>query len=786
MNYDFTAHIDRNGRSQSVVQHSANVSALSSDYAKCIGAASIAALAGMLHDAGKLSKEFDDYIQKRSDTKRGDIDHSFAGAKYICEFADKLDEVRYHNISRFIGRIIISHHGLHDWVDENCRDYFSYRISKDEAYDQIAENVGLAFKDEKLLDLLTKADQEYRTIRKELNESARQNGKLNETEFAFYLGLFERLMESILVDADRTDTADFMAGEKLSKTFDHPALWNDMQERLAETLTVFSKKSDVVSRQRMYISDRCAAFSDHKVGICHLIVPTGGGKTLSSLRFAIEYCIRHQKRKILYIAPFMSILEQNSDVIKKISGSEAFTEHHSDAISDIGSEEELHEYELSTERWDTPIIATTMVQFLNALFSGKMSCVRRMHALCDSVIIIDEIQSIPRKCVYLFNLAMNFLSRICGSSVILCSATQPPLEDMYHGLLVDEQSSMTGDWQEDFKVFARTKIIPSLSKYGMDYDEAAGFCVEKFNIAGNLLIIVNTKAAAQNIYERLVEKLGETVTVVYLSTNMCPEHRRDKIGFIRNCLQQQKSIVCVTTQLIEAGVDISFRCVVRSLAGLENAAQAAGRCNRHGKENEICNVYLIRLKDESLNGLSEIKDAQLASMQILSKYEENDTDLQSPEILTEFFRALYDMEKNTLSYNVKDNNKNTTIMDLLSLNSERYELSPKTESKLSAQAFKTAGSLFEVIDHNTTNVIVSYNDDADKIIEELDTERPDPFVLRKAQKYMIGIYSGTNRKLTDEHALRVLKSGVISLEKRYYNLDTGLQTENAMYETLVF
>ena len=786
MNYDFTAHIDRNGRSQSVVQHSANVSALSSDYAKCIGAASIAALAGMLHDVGKLSIVFDDYIHQRSNARRGDIDHSFAGAKYVCGYADQLDEVRYHNISRFIGRIIISHHGLHDWVDENCRDYFSQRISKDESYDQIAENIRLAFNEETLEDLLAKADLEYRSIRKALNEMAGQSGKLNKTEYAFYLGLFERMMESILVDADRTDTADFMSGEKPGKGYDHAALWNEMKKRLARTLSVFAEESDRVSRQRMHISDRCAAFSDHTVGICHLIVPTGGGKTLSVLRFAIEYCIRHQKKKIFYIAPFMSILEQNSDVIRGISGAAAFTEHHSDAISDIESEEELREYELSTERWDTPVIATTMVQFLNALFSGRLSSVRRMHALCDSVIIVDEIQSIPYKCVHLFNLAMNFLSHICGSSVVLCSATQPPLEDLHYGLLVDEQSSMTGDWQEDFKVFARTKIIPSLSKYGMDYDEAAGFCVEKFNIAGNLLIIVNTKAAAQNIYERLVEKLGETVTVVYLSTNMCPEHRRDKIGFIRNCLQQQKSIVCVTTQLIEAGVDISFRCVVRSLAGLENAAQAAGRCNRHGKENEICNVYLIRLKEESLNGLSEIKDAQLASMQILSKYEENDTDLQSPEILTEFFRALYDMEKNTLSYNVKDNNKNTTIMDLLSLNSERYELSPKTESKLSAQAFKTAGSLFEVIDHNTTNVIVSYNDDADKIIEELDTERPDPFVLRKAQKYMIGIYSGTNRKLTDEHALRVLKSGVISLEKRYYNLDTGLQTENAMYETLVF
>ena len=318
----------------------------------------------------------------------------------------------------------------------------------------------------------------------------------------------------------------------------------------------------------------------------------------------------------------------------------------------------------------------------------------------------------------------------------------------------------------------------------MSYDEAAEFCAEKYEAAGNLLVIVNTKKAAKSIYDLLTEYLEGKGTVVHLSTNMCPEHRRNVIDYLRKSLDDNKPVICVTTQLIEAGVDISFRCVVRSLAGLENASQAAGRCNRHGNEECICPVYLIKLKEESLNGLNEIYDSQLASMQILNP--DKDMDLQSPEILMGYFKCLYDLEKNLLSYNVEDHGVKTTLLNLLSLNSDRYEMSSKTESPLSAQAFKTAGRLFEVIDSNTVNVIVPYNDEAETIIESLDTDSYDPIIYRKVQKYMIGIYTGINKRLIEDHALRPLRSGAFSLEKEYYDKDTGLKTEGAMREVLIF
>ena len=191
----------------------------------------------------------------------------------------------------------------------------------------------------------------------------------------------------------------------------------------------------------------------------------------------------------------------------------------------------------------------------------------------------------------MFDLAINFLAYICGSAIVLCTATQPSTEDVPHPVILDKAESITGDYSADFEVFKRTEIIPVITPYGYSYEEASDFCMDKFAEAGNLLVIVNTKSAALKLYRLLKERCGSEAEVSHLSTNMCPQHRREKIEYIRSMLDK-KPVICVTTQLIEAGVDISFKCVVRSLAGLDSAVQAAGRCNRHGENNEICPVYL--------------------------------------------------------------------------------------------------------------------------------------------------------------------------------------------------
>ena len=773
---------------QSLREHCLETAALSGRYASSVGAKNIGVLQGKLHDAGKIPQSFQDYIRNISDAKRGDIDHSYAGAKYICSFAESSDAGKYHDVSRLIAHTIISHHGLHDWIDGNNKDYCATRIQKNEGYDQILAHLGEIVSNDELLSLFEHAAEEYNVLEAKIRKLCARS----KIAYTFYLGMLERFLQSCLIDADRTDTANFMNGIPTEKQYDTASLWEAMSKRMNEKCAEFSKRTDTISKQRCSISERCAEFAKNKVGACRLIVPTGGGKTLSSLRFAIEYCRQHGKQKIIYTAPFMSILEQNSDEIRKITGDEYFAEHHSNLLAEIDDKEELHEYELRTEKWDSPVIATTMVQLLNALFSGKSSAVRRMHRLSNAVIIIDEIQSLPLKCVYMFNLAVNFLTHICGSTVILCSATQPAFEDVKYPVLFDNTTlSMTGDITKDFEVFRRTEVISEVTPCGHSYDEAAEFCMQKFGENGNLLLIVNTKLAAKSMFERLRERC-KNAEIIHLSTNLCPVHRREKIEEMRHCLAENRPVICVTTQLIEAGVDISFKCVVRSLAGLDNAAQAAGRCNRNG-EYPLCPVYVIRLKEENLGSLDGIKQAQQITSSILDK--KKYTDYLSYEAQREYFRMLYQQNENpyqkikTFRYPIDNDN---TILDLLSVNQERFNMSgiSKNASPLLWQAFKTAGTFFQVIDNNTKDIIVPYNDEACEIIEELDNDlTPGQCheLLRKAQKFSVSIYELQNRKLSENNALRQLRTGAFALEKRFYDKeDCGVIIEGTEMELLLF
>ncbi len=780
----YTAHIRVDDeKRQSVKEHCDSTAEKGKKYAEKFGAGKIAYIQGILHDAGKLTDKFNEYVCGNSDCKRGEIDHSYAGARYLFELACKADRADIIHVSKLIARTIISHHGLHDWISDEGEDYFSQRASKDDFYEEILGNVSELCSEAELMKLLEEAAGEYEALRRVIKEISCKDA----VKYGFYMGMLERLMQSVLIDADRTDTADFMSDSETEKAFDTKKLWEEMYVRMKEKLSRFSSATDRISVQRRSISERCRNFAANKSGVVRMIVPTGGGKTLSSLRFAIEYCKRHGSEKIIYTAPFMSILEQNSDEIRSIAGEEAFLEHHSNIIADIDCENDLQEYELRTEKWDSPVIATTMVQFLNTLFSGKSSCVRRMHRLAKSVIIIDEVQSVPMKCVNMFNLAINFLSKICGCTVVLCSATQPVLDETAYPLIMDEKNSMTGEWTQDFEVFRRTEIVPCIEPCGYTYEQAADFCFGRLEENGNLLVVVNTKAAALRIYEIIKERAEGMAEIIHLSTSMCPEHRRDKISDIREYLETDKPVICITTQLIEAGVDISFKCVVRSLAGMDNAAQAAGRCNRHGEADRICSVYLINITDEKLGSLKEIKDAQEASEQLI--YSERYDDYLSVETLSDYFRKLYYMEKDKLSYNVTDGECRTTLLGLLSLNTDRYNVRKKLENKYCGQAFKTAGALFEVIDSRTVDVIVPYNEEARAIIDRLNSDiKPDETIelLRKSQKYTVGIYSGTNIKLSENNALRILKCGAAALNKEFHSMELGVVTDGTMQEILIF
>ena len=350
--------------------------------------------------------------------------------------------------------------------------------------------------------------------------------------------------------------------------------------------------------------------------------------------------------------------------------------------------------------------------------------------------------------------------------------------------MVDNHSSMTGDCSYDFEIFRRTEIIPNIDPYGYSYDEAADYCSKHFSKSGNLLVIVNTKSAALKLYNLLRDKWNNNATVIHLSTNMCPQHRRDKIDLIRSLLKTDSPVICITTQLIEAGVDISFKCVVRSLAGIDNAIQAAGRCNRNGENALPCPVYLIKLKEEKLGSLKEIISSQSITQQMCesNKYK----DISSINAVSDYFRNLYHKERENLSYSVEDNE---TLINYLSLNSKRYEILslPKTCSKYEAQAFKTAGKLFKVIDNNTLDVIVPYNDEAKELIKTIDEKNEDAtLLLRKAQKFSVSLFSSTKRSLYEKNAIYLLHNNVVILNEAFYNNDIGIDVDGAINEVLIF
>ena len=788
----YLAHVTLDGRTQTVTEHCHNVADLCKQKSSALECGNIGYLIGLLHDLGKMCTEFNDYLTGESNKRRGDIDHSYAGAKYILETAPNNCKA----VSRLIARIILSHHGLHDWITEDLADYLSVRTSKDINYAEINAHVSEIVDTNQLISLLQQAQLEYATIRAKIKHLTEQTKSKNDrVTFAFYLGLLDRYFESVLIDADRTDTHDFMYDCKTTKQESMQSVWSDMKESIQQLLNGFRQSDTVINKQRQSISDRCAEFAKHDIHICRLIVPTGGGKTLASMRFAVDYCNRHSEyAHIFYSAPFMSILEQNSAVFREITGADHFTEHHSNVLKESYSKlDELATCELHTERWDNAVVATTQVQMLNTLFKGKLSSVRRFHQLANSVIILDEIQSLPLQYTHMFNLTMNFISYICNSVVVLCTATQPDVSELAYPIIVDANDSMTGDYSTDFEIFQRNRIIPVIDNYGYSFAETAEFCYSKFQMFSSVLLIVNTKKAALNIYQQIKAMVSADVTVLHLSTGMCAEHRLIVIERLRQLLAENKPVICVTTQLIEAGVDISFKCVIRSLAGLDNAVQAAGRCNRHGEYGKDCSVYVIRIKDESLKCLPTIQTAQKVTTSVCSVITDSAiVNLADPKWISAYYKSLYMQQYSKLDYPISIDNITDTLLNLLALNINRVNYASnlnqvQINSSYENQAFASAGTLFKAIEDDTIAVVVPYSEQAEMLIEQLKNTTPiSVTLLRKLQPYTVNVYENALRRLKEIGAVYETADGIVVLKSEYYDDEYGITTQATEPDLLIF
>ena len=778
----FPAHIRETDRAiQTVSEHCLGTAAYAQKALQDINLGNAAYLAGLLHDMGKMTEEFNTYIQKSANgetVRRGSVNHTFAGCRYLLE--------KYHkdisNQSSFVAAEILAyaigaHHGQFDCVDKDGEFGFTHRLLKKIAYTEAKDNFLSGCAGNQIVnDLFEKATEEIMKVVKLLNQKIFIHVKqeLRNQEGCFYLGLLTRLILSSVVEGDRRDTAEFMVGIK------YPEITVDWQECLAfaeEKLLALPAEKPIEKARRSF-SDQCAKLGEMEPGIYRLNLPTGAGKTLSSLRAALSHAAKQNKKRIIFVMPLLSIIDQNADIIRQyIKKPDFVLEHHSNVLREEDSNlDELNRDELLMENWSAPVIITTLVQFLNTLFSGRLSCVRRFQALTDSVIVIDEVQTVPLKLLSLFNLAVNFLSKVCHTTVVLCSATQPCLEETKHSLLTakDLVPFESALW----KVFERTKIIEGKACRIGDLGEYI-----KSQLKGNLLLVCNTKKEAALVYQQL-----EGVERYHLSASMCMAHRQQTLQKIENALKDNHTFVCVSTQVIEAGVDISFKQAIRIIAGMDSIIQTAGRCNRH-RETERSEVQIVRCTDEDLSKLKEIKDAQDATLALLDLFQRNperfNNDLSSYEAIMQYYKKLYDNQKEGAMDGII---KGKNLFEMLSDNSNLIPEECEEKYCLN-QAFKTAGKTFTVFETETYDVIVPY-ESGKILIAELGTEKAKYDLLYKndllerLKPYTVSIYAYQKKLLQENGALyEPNETGVLVLQEIYYDEDAlGLVMQPIEFE----
>lgn len=775
----YISRITKDGREQPTRQHLFESAEYAFNIGKKFMAAEICCMSALFHDVGKLTSEFVEYLRNsymneklgKKRIRRGSVIHSTQGAKCLYESqADDKDLIAA--LVREISAICIAGHhgGLMDGITPSGETPFREKLEKENDDLHYVEVIKAAEKNGISVNAMSDAFKRCVIELMVFIKKCREHG-LN---VAFMLHLLTKSVFSSLVDSDRYNAYCFEIDKSPETSLKLPP-WEGYARCLEQRISTFSADSDI-NIIRQDISEKCLNAADRPKGIYRLDVPTGGGKTLSSLRFALAHANIHNAEHVIYVIPYLSVLEQTAKDIKKalqVDSTDSFIlEHHSNLI--VGEDpDEAQAYRLLTDRWDSPIIITTMVQFLESIYSNKSSELRKLHNMANAVFIFDEVQSLPIKCTFLFNEAINYLHYCAGCSILLCTATQPPLYEVEKPIMA-KPSPLIADVSESFQKLKRTSIKDSTIPGGYSTDSLQQFVLDRFREEGNCLVILNTKKDVIKLY-RLLEcyikaNPQEQIELIHLSTTMCPAHRLDTINTIKE--KKQKDVLCISTQLIEAGVDISFSCVIRAIAGMDSIAQAAGRCNRNGEYPDGKNVYVINLTEENLSMLPDIKCGADITYRILA---DHPSDLLSPVIMKRYYKEYFDRQKPQMYFPIKES---INLYDLLSDNKKGTIACQNTgEANLPAlrQAFQTAGEQFSVIDQRTISVFVIYRDAGDLLekYKHADIKKKNT-LLRQFGRYSVSLYPYQIKMLNDLRALTLIDEGILALDAGYYNDKLGV------------
>lgn len=842
---ELLAHYDpeKPWRRQGLLEHLTNVAIISKDLGKLVGLENSSQLIALLHDFGKSSMRFQAYIR---DEYKGRVNHSSAGAIIIEEIQElvfslyKVEELlEDNNIKKSVWTLykeilqypILAHHGLYDIVDMNYEYRTGRRLdSTDLSEEKTVERKKKFFNmineeyqkimSTTIYQLYYQGFKEFILIYKKILSIApkiinrRDIGQRRTRAKAlhFYYGALVRLLLSILKEADIYDSSNYYRseGDKIYSQKEVDRIWMSMEEIIEEQYDKFRSTNHGLELNtiRTKLADDIYKFSKkYGRGAYTMDMPVGSGKTYAGLRYAIGNASSFKKRRIFYTTAFLSVLEQNASTIKELLGKEYILEHHSNIIQDydgVEEEKDKKEYELGEylkESWESPIVLTTLVQLSNTLFKDRAANIRRFSKLINSVIIIDEIQSLPTKAIYNFNLMMNFLTTIMEVTIIHSTAT-PPGYDNEQTLIypciygIDDGEGSVTKRIEDINIFDRVDYYSLLGENldaELNSDEIADHIKEELKKENSALIVLNTKNAVKNLYDILSndeELISKNIEVIYLTTNQCPKHRLEiiekmkvRLTNIRNSMCERK-IICISTKLVEAGVDIDFDLVYRSNAGIDNIIQVGGRCNREGKKRLKGKVFIFNYDDECIQYLPDIekqRNASLTALKVLQKKGMVGNTVNVEKASKFYFHKLYQNEENTgnhMEYITKD--KNDTVLNLLSNNEKAKKNYENINGKGSMnfrlrQSFKTAAKEFDLINDDSIEVIVQYNNE-EKVNKLYEAIEQDDFlmikqVLQELQPYTIGI---RNIEGYENYVTRELGGEILILSREAYDEKIGL------------
>ena len=811
MNFDYIAHVRKSdGQPQSLQTHLTETADIAKLLAAKLDLDQAGELLGLMHDFGKYSQDFQEYIKSviginpdvddyvLPNGKK--IDHSTAGAQWVYRELRKFGAAQGVGelFGQMLGLCIASHHGegLIDCLDGEGNPKWIERFNKTDELTHLTECEQNA--DEAVQQKARELAGEN-LIRSLLNavKPILSNQTINNKIKEFYLGCLTRFLFSCLIDADRINSSDFEreAQKEIRRLTEKPD-WQSAIDKLEAKLAGF-ENSYPIDEIRRKISDDCLKRAVDSLGIYTLTVPTGGGKTLASLRYALHHAQKHNLDRIIYIIPYTSIIDQNAQAVREILGEDWVLEHH----SNLEPEKQSWQDKLLSENWDKPIVFTTMVQFFDAWFGGGTRGARHIHPMTNSVLIFDEIQTLPVKCVHLFCNVLNWLTAFGKSTAVLCTATQPSLgESGLQNFPKDKRESIAArgllkqpahaeimgkhhDLDKLFADLSRVEIRFNEKAGGWNVQEAGAFLLEQFQTAPSCLFIVNTKKWAQELYQYCKAQNVPSEALFHLSTHQCAAHRKAIFDTIKARLKNKRPVICISTQLIEAGVDISMTCVIRALGGLDSIAQAAGRCNRHGEKEGKGQVWVLNLQEQDFTRiLPDIQAGKTHAERVFRDFAGQD--ILQPAAMERYFEYYFYQRSDEMAYSIK-NSATGSLLDWLSDNAlNPYGEKNNKRSKplpLLMQSFKSAGRAFQAIDAPTHAVIVPYGEGAELIAKLCGEWNPQEMhrTLQKAQRYSVNVFPNVWDKLQKENALHetIEGSGIYYLKERYYNDEFGLSLD---------